>query len=281
MMTLKEASRFFDDHVFTDTFGTASFKGQVLPFTDSVRSGESTRRRILEVGSTVVIPDERTVTETSGQVYIIAADNPDFFKGDTIRTKYPILPVSITYAIRTPGQILSASGGVTGVYAAPSFVRRVSFEEHSDYAGGFEMYLSSYYSITPGKIFHGSDSKYYRTRVASRVSDVGFSVMEVVEIESPIGSVTVQQKTGTVINPVTDDYTAATPITGVAVFVEKIKLDYQHEALGYVELKAGDRAISFLKTVVSTIKVGEVVGDYVVKSVYDGTDYWTVHGRKA
>lgn len=252
----------------------------MLPFTDSVRSGAATRRRIMSVDASVSIPTERTVTEASGQVYVIAVGNEDYFDGDIIRVKYPVLPVDVVYAIRSIGQILLGSGGETGVYAAPSYLRRVFFDDDSENAGGFSVYLSSYYSVTAGEIFHGADGRYYRSKENSRVEEIGFGVVEAVEVVDPITTVTVQHKSGTVLNPVTDDYVAATPITNVSVFVEQIKLDYQHEALGFVELKESDRAISFLKSIVASIGVGDQVGDYLVKSVSDETTFWTVHGRK-
>ncbi len=278
MMTLADASRFFDDQTFTDTNGTATFAGQILPFTDSVRSGASTKRRILDVDSDVTIPIGNTITEASGRVYIVASVNEDYFQGDVIRAKYAIAPVSDTYAIRTIGQTLGSAGGTTGVYALPSYIRRVIFEEQSGYSGGFEIYMSPYYSAVQNMILYGN-GRYYRTREKSRIDDVGFTVVEAVEIDDPISTVTVQQK-GTVMDPATDDYVAAAPITGVSVFMEHIEVNYLHEALGFVRLEAGDRAISFLKSVVTTIDVGEMVGDYLVKAVSDEDTAWTVHGRK-
>jgi hypothetical protein len=278
MMTLQQAARFFDDQTFTDTNGTSTFLGQILPFSDSVRSGAATRRRILDVAADVTVPDKKTVTEAAGQIYILAAENRDYFRGEVIRSKYPVIPVTDTYSLRDIGQVLAASGGTTGVYVAPSYIRRVSAEDQADYTGGFMLYMSSYYSVVAGIIIYKSGD-YYRVRATSHTDDIGFAVAEAVYLDDPVSTATVQQK-GTVRNPATGNYNDPAALTDIDIFSEHIDLDYHHEALGFVDLAAGDLAISFLKSAVSTITPGASVGDYLVKAVSDHTTFWTIHGRK-
>jgi len=277
-MTLKEAAQVFNKNTFTNTFGAETFEGQLLPYTDTTRSGSSTRRRILEVDPEVVIPNERMVISLTGTNYIVAEEAPDLFLGSQIRSKYPVLPVHETYIIRTVGQTLAGSGGQTGVYVSPSYVRRVYFEDQSDYVGGYEMYFSSYYTVARGAILY-SNGKYYRTRESHRLDDIGFGVSEAVALDDPINTMVFQSK-GTIYNPVNDDYTPPAPVTDVDVFTEHISLDFIHESLSYISLEAGDRAISFLKSQVVSVAVGDEIGSYVIKSVDDNTDYWTVFGRK-
>ncbi len=276
MMNLSDAARVFDTVIFTDVNSTATFKGQILTFSDSVRSGSSTRRRILETDPETTIPDERTVT-SNGQAYVLASNNDDLFNGESIRSKYPVLPVDTQFVIRTVGEILSASGGTTGVYVGPSKVRRELFEDQSDFASRYEMYFSSYYSAAVGAIFYGGGN-YYRTRETSRVDDIGFGVAEAVHVEDPISQATVLTY-GSTLDPVTDSY-VETSTASVDTFTEHISVNFQHEALGFVPLEAGDRAISFLKSQVATVTPNDKVGDYLVKAVSDETTFWTVHGRK-
>lgn len=275
MMNLSDVAKVFNTQVFTDAYGVDTFNGQILPYSDSVRSGPSTRRRILEVAPDVTIPTEKTVT-TGSDIYILAEGNPDFYNGSSIRIKHPILPVDTQYVFRTVGEILTGSGGTTGVYMAPSQIRREILEEQSEFVGRYELYFSPYYSVPTGIIFH-SGTKYYRVREASRVDDIGFGVAEAVIVEDPISSVSVITK-GTELNPTTDDYVSTTT-TDVSIFEEYISLNFQHEALGYVRLSPGDKALSFLKSQVASIKPNDTVGDFLVKAVSDEGTAWTVHGR--
>ena len=278
MMTLQQAARFFDDQTFTNVYDTSStFSGQILPFSDSVRSGSSTRRRILDISSDVSISSEYIIQEDNGQVYIVAAGNEDYFLGNVIRVKHPVVPTNTTYAVRTIAQVLAGSGGLTGIYVTPSYIRRMVLEERSDYDGIFSLYLSPYYSVSAGHIITDG-SKYYRARESSRLDDIGFTVAEAVEVTDPISSVTVQRYS-TVFNATTDAYPALTPLTGISVFTEAIVLDFQHEALGYAELEPGDKSITMLKTDVSSINVGDWVGSYKVLAVSNLTGVWTIHGR--
>jgi len=279
MMTLTEASRFFDNQLFTDSYGIDTFYGQVLAFADSTRSASSATRRILDVSPSVVIPTRRTVTEAaSGNKYLISMKASDFFQGDDVRAKYPILPVYDQYSIRSIDQVLASTGGTTDAYMLPSYVRRNILADASDYAGSYEINFSSYYDVPQGHIIQGV-GKYFRAREASRVDEVGFGVVEATELYEPLQTWTFQGK-GTEYVPDTDSYTGPDPIPGVTCLVEHVSMDFQHEAIGYVKLEPGDRSISFLKSVVATAKVGDMIGAYRIESVTDHSTFWTVQGRR-
>lgn len=279
MMTLQEAAGFFNEQLFTDSYGTATFYGQVLPFADSTRSAASATRRILEVRPAVAIPTKRTVTAySSGIKYIISNKMPDYFQGEQIRAKYPILPVTAQYNIRSIPQVLASSGGITDAYMVPSYVRRQVVADAADYLGGYEINFSSYYAIAQGAIING-EGKYYRVRETSRVDDIGFGAVEAVELQSPIQTYTFQAQ-GTVYSPTPGTFNTVAPITGVVCLVENVMLDFQHEALGFVKLEPGDKSISFLKSVVASAKVGDMIGSFRVESVTDNATFWTVQGRK-
>jgi len=280
MMTLTQAAQVFNKQRFTDAYGTAYFYGQVLPYPDSTRSGQSSKRRILEVAYGTAIPAKGVVRElASSQLYLVAEGANDYFRGSVIRVKHPVVPVEDVFAIRTIGQILSNTGGVTDAYAVPTYIRRVVFEtQQSDYDGGYEMYHSNYYTVAAGSIFYGG-GKYYRARENSRTDDIGLGVTEVVELDSPVQTLTFQAA-GTTYSPANDNFTPPAAVTGVSCFVEKIFLDFDHVALGFVKPEEGDKAISFLKATVTTVKPGDTIGSYKVRSVTDRSTFWTIHGRK-
>jgi len=278
MMTLKDVARYADNVVFTDSYGSATFRGQVLLFNDSTRSGPAAKRRILDVAPEVTIPTRRTITDaTTGIVYLVSVASYDYYNGVPIRAKYPIVPSEGQATVRTIGQVLSNTGGTTDLYVDFSYLRRVVTEEKSAFEQGFDVYFSRYHSISAGDIvvFGG---KYYRARQDSRYDEVGFSAVEVLQLTSPVVSLTYQAQ-GTFV-PSTDSYTSPVTIAAVSCFVESVFFDFVHEALGYIKLEPGDRAISFLKTTVTSVKVGDTVGTYKILSVTSNSGFWTCHGRK-
>jgi hypothetical protein len=184
------------------------------------------------------------------------------------------------FSIRTIGQVLANSGGVVDTYASPTYIRRVVFEtEQSDYDGGYEIYHSSYYPAYAGMIFYGN-GVYYRARENSRIDDIGLGVTEAVELEQPIFSFTYQPG-GNTYNSTTDTYTPPPNKGSIFCFVEKLLLNFQHTALGFVRVEEGDKAISFLKSAIPASQPGDTIGHYRIMSVVDMGTFWTAHGRSS
>lgn len=276
MMTLFDVARSQDTELFRDAYGTATFMGQMLPFAESVRSGPSSKRRVLEVSPTVSIPAKKTVVDVStGQVFVMSSPSFDWWQGAPIAAKYPVLPVDHQFSIRTVEQVLVGSGGVTDAYMEPSYIRRVILEEQSDYLGGYEILFSSYYSISSGQIVYG-DGRWYRVRENSRLDDIGFGVAEGVELYTPLATQVVSRR---VLNPITD-VEVTTQVT-VQTFSEPLVLNYRHEVLGYIKPEAGDLAISVLKSAVPVLQRGDLVGTHgLVMAVESLGNTWVAHVRR-
>jgi hypothetical protein len=277
MMNLDDVALFFNETTFQDTYGTATFEGQVLAFEDVTRSGSSSKRRILEVGPDVSLPTQLTITEESGQTYIVGSPAEDYFQSSVIRVKHVIIPTSETVDIRSIGEVLADSGGTEDVYVDFVQLKRTTVEDDSDRYVSFEALATSYYSIEGGDILTDGVT-FYRSREDSWIDEAGFTRVETVRLDDPLQQLTVESQGGS-YDPVTDDYTI-TSTPNVSCFVEHIQFDFQHVALGYPSLEDGDKAISFLKSQVPTVKAGDKVGDYVVKNISDETTFWTVQGRR-
>ncbi len=276
MLSLKETARAFDDQTFSDVHGIESdFLGKLLPFSDSTRSGPSVQRRILDTSSDTVIPTEREVF-SGGRVYVVAEGNSDFFKDEIIRVKYPVLPVVGTFYIRSIAQVLSGSGGIDSAYVAPMYIRRTIFDDQSEYGGGYIIYGSSYYYMNAGVIV-GDGVKFFVVRENSRIDEAGFGAAEATELDDPVKLVDVTLSSG-VYDPVTDTY-GTTTVSDVPVFIEHYTLDFENVALGFEDISPGDKALSILKSDVAAITGGDRVGNFIVKSVCDRGDFWTLHGR--
>jgi len=279
MMTLKEAAKYADKTVFTDTYGTATFYGQLHPFTDNVRSSQAARRRILETAPEVSMPARQTVTEgSSGVVYLVAYPAVDSYKGRSIRFKYPACHTDGVFSVRTIAQVLANSGGVTDAYVAVSYVKQWDQPDSSFFFSNFELTYARSLTVAVGDILIGA-GKYFLAMQPGRVDDIGFGAVDVTEIVSPLATVTFKGYSGVIV-PSTDAYTETT-ITNVPIFIEHTMLDYVHEALGFVKLEPGDKAISFLKSKVTTVRPGDIIGTYRVIAVSDSGSTWKVHARRS
>ncbi len=276
MLSLKETARAFDNQVFSDVHGVGDdFMGKLLPFADSTRSGPSVQRRILDTSSDTIIPYEREVS-SGGLTFVVASGNTDFFNNEKIRTKYPVLPVSGTFYIRTIAQVLAGSGGIDSAYMSPMYIRRTIFDDQSEYGGGYIIYGSSYYYMASGVIV-GDDVKFFIVRENSRVDEAGFGAAEATELDDPVKVVDIRTSSG-VYDPVTDTY-GVTLLPNVTVFQEHYSLDFENTAMGFTDIEPGDKAISILKSSIVSLSGGDIVGDFTVKSVCDRGDFWTIHGR--
>ena len=276
MLSLKETARAFDDQVFSDVHGVGDdFMGKLLPFADSTRSGPSVQRRILDTSSDTVIPDEREIV-SGGLTFVVASGNTDFFNNEKIRTKYTVLPVPGTFYIRTIAQVLAGSGGIDSAYVDPMYIRRTIFDDQSEYGGGYIIYGSSYYYMASGVIV-GDGVKFFVVRENSRIDEAGFGAAEATELDDPIKTVDVTVASGA-YDPVTDTYSKTT-IPNVAVFQEHYSLNFENTAMGFTDIEPGDKAVSILKSAIPIISGNDTVGNFVVKSVCDRGDFWTIHAR--
>jgi hypothetical protein len=279
MMTLYEAAKFFDSAVFSDAFTpTTTFAGQLLPFPDSRNSGPSTRRRILEVAPDVVIPAKRSIKESNtSQVYIVAGASTDLFRGQSIRTKYPVTPAHGLFDYGTIGQFLANTGFSTDLYADLNYIRRFITEDKSSTEGGYEMLFGSSYYLVRGTVVR-TGGRYYMATQDSRVEHSGFEIVEAVELRDPIKTQNIVIQ-GTTYNPTTDSYNSTT-VSNATTFVTEGVLDFDHEALGFIPIEAGDKTISVLKTTASTLSVGSTIGNYKVLSKVDRGTYFSTHARR-
>ena len=277
MMTLEAVADSFNKVEFRDTYGVATFSGQLMPYPDSTRSGPSTRRRILDTADEVSAPARQTVTEmNTGQIFIMAYPSHDYVAEKAIRNKFPVIPIDNQYTVRSIEQTLTGSGGTTDAYLAPTYVKRFIYEETSQYVGGFEVYMPRSLTVNAGDILHG-DGRYFIAKHDSWTDDIGFGFVEATELQDPVSTADVVNYSGE-LNPSTREYTSNT-IAGVDIFSTRGMLDFEHENFGYVELKEGDRTISFLKSAVATLRPGDLVDNYKILAISDEGNFWKTHCR--
>jgi len=276
-MRLKDTVSKFATETFYDVFDSSeTFLGKVNPFSEVANSGASSQRRILETTIDVVIPTERVIQSPSTEKFIVAAANHDYWHGEVIRHKYPILPVDVMGSVGTVGEVLAATQPDNAVYSYPYFVRReTDEEERSDYLSGYELYFSKNKSFVRSQILL-LGSEYYRLKTDTWVDGAGFAVAQSVRVENPIQVFTINHDK-TEYDPALDGYPETT-VPNITCFVESLKQDYEFVTPSFTKIQEGDKSISILKSDV-TIGVNDRIGPLRVMSVRDNGDWNTCQCR--
>ena len=276
-MELHDAVTLFATETFVDVYASGtSFLGKINPFAEVTNSGSSSQRRILETPDGVTIPAQRVIRSPSGETFVVADSNVDYWDEHVIRYKYPVYPVDKVGAVGTIGQTLSSTQSDLSVYSYPFYIgREADAEEKSDYLSRFELYFSKAKEFSRGQILKlGTD--YYRFKSDTTVDGAGFAVALAVRLESPVQVSTVKVGAAT-YNAATDTY-AQTTHTGITCFVEPLTQDYEFVTPSFAKVEAGDLAISVLKSAV-TVAVNDLIGTHKVLSIRDKSSYVTCQCR--
>lgn len=270
MISLKEAAAVFNKAVFTDINSENEFVAQLLPFNDSTRSGPTSRRRIMETAPEIVVPDVVIQVATS-EVFLTALPSNDYFKRELVRRKRPIIPADENYSVKSIEDILTAAAGVTE-WGALNYTRREVLEDSSDYLGGYSIVLPSHVTIIAGQyLIHGSN--YYRAMADSHVDELGFTVVELVELPDAVQTLDITVKG--VYDPITE--TSPEVVTQALCVVEERTKSYENTRMDAIKIQDGDYTVKTLHV----CEVGDTVGlfDIIHKRV-DGSIN-TLHCRRS
>ncbi len=277
-MSVASAAVRFDKTTATDVFGTATFKCQVLPSVDTVRSGSALKLRILSTGPGISIPTRRVVT-TGVENLIVSAPSIDYFKGAAIRANYSALPVVDQYTVRTISNIVNGDAGQTDLYAVPFAEGLQSvLQTSSDKVLTMSLLFSRYESIPVDSILSLS-GKTYRAISPSYVDGAGFGVVDIIDLgSSSIKTVTVVSLTGK--DPVTEIDTTVT-YTGKTALCCLSEVFYSFSDADRKAVEAGDVSYWLSKTiVVSKPGTGSTVdGRRVVACKENPSGVWEVRTR--
>ena len=268
-MNLHKSVKRFATESFTDPYNVlaSALKGRLTVFNEVTNSGQSSRRRILELQPEVSVFANNVVTLNS-ENFIVGYGNQDMWKGEVIRVKYPVLPVGATSKVASVYQILSAALPTRNIYGHPIFIKDVTLEkQESEVFSNFSFYFPRSEAIAKGKIVVHNNSNYYRVRNVPFVDNAGFLVADVTLLESPLQTLTFSSA-GT-YDPVTD--TSVAPATqSVQAFVEEAYLYYDNTSERFAELKPGDKTITIKPT--TAPKVSDTVGAFRILSISVDTD---------
>lgn len=279
-MNLHKTALKFNKSLFQEYGGSATFYGQVQPYTEGVRSAAPTRRRILEVGPDVTIPASKVVS-TNGKTYVLGSPAYDFHRGSVIRVKYAMTPVDTFFTVKTIQQLVNNQAGTVDLAATP-YLAEVAVASLDRYyrMPRYELYFSSNYSFPVDSVFFSSFGTFLST-MQSGLDGVGFSMSEVVEAEAnAIRNVTVVSNRGKDL--VSEAATIAT-YTNVPALVVYARFGFEFVTGDSKDVESGDYIAWVSKTtVVYPPKEGSTVdGMKVVAYKEQPIGVWEVRLRLA
>lgn len=252
MISLSAAAATFNKAVFTDIESDNAFNAQILPFNDTLSSGPTSRRRIMETAPNIVVPGVVIMVET-GEVFLTAKPSVDFFLGLPVRKKRPIIPAEENYAIKTVEEILNFSSGVTR-WGTIDYIRREVINDSSDYLGGYSVTLPADVSISRDQyLIHGSE--YYRARANSHIDELGFTVVELVKLPDAVQTLDITVKGE--YDPVSETY-ASEVISPILCVVEDREKSFENTRVDALKTEDGDVTVNTLHA----CEVGDTIGVY-------------------
>jgi len=254
MISMQAAAQVFNKAVFTDINNENEFVAQLLTFDDNKRSGDTSRRRILEVSPEIEVP-KVVVEVNTPEVFIVAIPSTDFFNKNPVRKKYPVIPAESAYSIKSVREILEVSAGYTE-WGVLNYLRREGQEFTSDYLGGYVATFPSTVSVLAGQYISAGDSS-FRAREDSYIDELGFSVVEVVKLPNVLQTLDITVKG--VFDPVTETY-AGDVTTSVSCIVEEREKSYTDIREDYEKVQGTDVTISTLHD----SAVGTEIDKYIV-----------------
>ena len=276
-MRLKNASRLFDKTVFTDAYGTVTFKGQLDPFDFFKLDGAAVKRRALSTAPGVTIPARRTI-KADDQVYLVGDQTPDHWAGSKIRNRYVLHGADYLAQVRTVAEALADAAGLTAWVSRDwnkdTTDSRVSAENISQY----HMFFSSAEDVPDESVLTLSDGRNYLVQGTHRALS-GFTDALANEIPEPVfETVSFADRT---YDPVADSFSSVT--NNVRVMRIRWQEAFQYLSRASVEFERGDCLVFIPKGIVSpsandTVPLSD--GTWRVVSSIDNGTFYRVHLRR-
>ena len=277
-MNLKRVVAKFSDSEFTDAFGFVKFWGNVDPFRDATRSSSNTERRVLSTVPEVAIPSRRVII-TNGVYYVVANAEHDHYRGELVRTKYTVLPVTGVFSVRSLSQVVHGQAGVIDIHGA---VESASFlsdrQDMSNVVVKTAFVFSSSETISIDSLV-SNGGVLYKTISDTVIDGVGFGSVELLSLgNSAIKSITVVCKTGRDLVQETDTSVTFNSVVSLCALSE---LFFKFSSADRKAIEPGDVSYWLPKSVVtsSPVEGSSVDGRKVVAFKESPTGVWEVRTR--
>jgi hypothetical protein len=287
-MELTDAARFFNDTVFTDAYGSATFKGKMMAYPDSMRDSLATVRRILQVAPAVAIPARRVIVG-EGATWLVGDNEMDFYKGAELRNKFIVHKAGELANFYTFADALNNTP-TKQLWAGRLWVKNSKeLEQGAGEFGDYQVFVAKGEELRNPNY---ADNTYFEGREWQNLIHIegrwnlirvvnntigGFQSAVVDELPEPVVvnvGFTVRGK----YNPVTDSYPETT--VSVSAIHLRWQTNFQYLAQYAVKFVVGDCIVKILKTAASPVagSLATIYGrQYKVVSVADEAPCWAVH----
>lgn len=275
-MRLASAAKHFDKQIFVDAYGTtASTTGQLDLYDDGKRDSFAASRRILSVAPGVQITARR-VLRLGDYTWIVGSGNPDYFKASVIRNKYILHEADGLASIKTFGQYLADTLGISA-YAAAEWTKAAREIDESAALVDVAEAVLAITEILPDVGIMTLGAATYLMREPHMTSG-GFQSATIEEIKAPVREI--GSFIGRTYDPVNDTWAGAgTPINFLRL---RWQSHFKYVSRSTLHYQAGDDVIVCLKTA-ATPKANDRVtltdGLYQVLTVQSDNDCWSCHVR--
>lgn len=276
-MKLKSVARFFDRLVCRDAYGTATFKAQLGLYDDATRDGLGSVRRVLSADAEVTLPTRRVI-ETSGALWLVGNEHPDYWAGEIVRNKYVLHRVDGLGVVRQAAQWLSGAAGLS-TYCALVWVKSAKqVEISSELFDVFDIYFAQGESIAV-PCFVTLAGKHYIVH-ETYPTEAGFTAARAAELYDPMPAAVFQRVS---YDPVAD--TQATTDTPASVIRLRWQEHFKYFTQYSERYEAGDQQVLVAKTDVLSVQGGDLVtlaaNPFRVIAAHDEGAVWSVHVRPA
>jgi hypothetical protein len=275
---LSDAANHFHSNACADAYGGSStFKCQFTLFNDVLRDGLTVERRIMELAPSVILPTRRTMTTVEdGKVWIVGDDQPDYFGGYVIRSKFVVQLAEGVATVRTAAQALAGAGGFTA-YASRSWIKANHEAGTSSLiANEYNIYFSRTEPLVEGTLV-SLGGRWHMVRSVFP-SLAGYLVALADELPEPV--VTTASYTHRTYVPATDAYT--TVVTTIAALRLRWQEHYRYVTHDVEKYRPGDVVLLVLKSAATpaTNDLFTVASqNYTVDAVLDEGLCWALHLR--
>jgi len=278
IVDLADVSGFFDDTVFKDAYGTATFKGQIDPFQLFTVDGAKVVRRSASVLPGVQIPPRRTV-KVGRQVYLIGDETDDHFDGEEIRTNFVLMGANFLATVRSIPDALADAPGLQAWVSRDWNKDEIDSRDSAQRISQYHLFFSRTENIPKQAVIEIDGLTYFVKETHRALSGLTDALSN--ELEGPVYE-TVSYGTRT-YNAVTDTYSSAP--TSVRVLRLRWQEAFKYLTQGSTDYERGDQILMMLKAGSPTPKTADIVplsdGGFRVLGFKDEGLHWSIHARRA
>jgi len=275
MRFLNAAKAFDKTPVYNAYTSRALYKGQMGAFETSNSEGSIAKRRVFSLAPGLAIPARRCISWLD-EIWIVGAGSADGF-ASAIRQSFWVRKSSESLTIRTPSQVVLASGG-TAAYAQLEYLKdTVNSTSDADYDPQYEIFFASDETLSKGYFLVGSSGIYRVRSVYLHLAGFNTAVSDKLDISAPA---TATFTTGAYV-PATDTYSSASTAVS-SLEIDRSKL-YSLKTEADESYKAGDKTLLVSKTQITPTVGQELTYDSLpwrVQQVTSEQDAWALHIRR-